>query len=53
MRADDECNPERDEWVRHDEEEFEKLRYAYIAEVHRINKGLRKKRFVKLMAKKN
>ena len=37
--------------MRHDEEEFEKLRYALIAEVHRINKGLRKRRFAKHMAK--
>jgi len=50
-RMDDSCDSEREEWVRHDEEEFEKLRHALIAEVHRINKSLRKRRFMKHVAK--
>ena len=36
-RSDGEFNPEREEWVRHDEEQFNKLRYTLISEVHRIN----------------
>lgn len=44
-RSDGECNPEREEWVRHDEEQFNKLRYTLISEVHQINKLLRKRRF--------
>ena len=40
-------DPEREDWERNDEQEFEKLRCALIAEVHVINKSLRKRRYIK------
>lgn len=50
-RSDEECDPERAEWVRQDYEEFDKLRHSLIAEVHRISRGLRKRRNSKYAAK--
>ena len=44
-RVDDEFDPEREEFVRHDDEEFDKLRTNLIPEVDHLNKVLRKKRF--------
>lgn len=43
-RVNDEFDPEREEWVRHDDEQFNKLRNSLISEVSRINKALRKRR---------
>lgn len=50
-RVDDEFDPEREEFVRHDDEEFDKLRTNLIPEVDHLNKILRKKRFKKHVAK--
>lgn len=46
-RADDQFDPEREEWVRHDDEQFNKLRHSLITDVSRINKALRKRRLKK------
>ena len=51
-RTDDEADPEREEWVRHDDEEFDKLRSSLISEVHEISKFLRKRRYKKHVGKK-
>ena len=45
--VDDEYDPEQEEWVQHDDEQFTKLRLFLIAEVDRINKQLRKRRYIK------
>ena len=50
-RTDDDADPEREEWVRHDDEEFEKLRNSLITEVQEISKILRKRRFMKHVSK--
>lgn len=34
-------DPEREDWERSDEEEFDKLRHSLISEVNKINKILR------------
>lgn len=50
-RVDDEADPEREEWVRQDDEEFNKLRHSLIGEVDRVNKVLRKRRFAQHVCK--
>ena len=51
--VDDEYDPEQEEWVQHDDEQFNKLRLFLIAEVNRINKQLRKRRYLKHACKNN
>lgn len=51
--VDDEYDPEQEEWVQHDDEQFNKLRLFLIAEVNRINKQLRKRRYMKHASKNN
>jgi len=41
-RLSEEFDPEREEWVRRDDEHFNKLRHSLISEVNQINKQLRK-----------
>ena len=48
---DDEFDPEREEFVRQDDEEFNKLRSDLIPEVDHLNKVLRKRRYMKRVAK--
>ncbi len=50
-RIDDEFDPEREEFVRQDDEEFNKLRNNLIPEVDHLIKRLRKKRASKHKAK--